>query len=229
MAKYAQAAFTVSATPLSPRSVGPGSSATSTVTIAPVNSFTGSVSLSCAIASGPSNAISPPSCLFATSPVTVTSGSVNSALTVSTTSTTSGGVYTIAVIGTDPLGMTHSTTVTLTVEAPNFTLTATAPAAVTPGSSPTSTVTLTSFDGYNSSVNLTCTVAGSGSPLPGCSVTGTNPLTPTAGGATSTVTITTTGPIGSAFRPRKIFYAMWLPVAGLSLLGIGIKNVPLAS
>jgi hypothetical protein len=48
------------------------------------------------------------------------------------------------------------------------------------------------------------------------------PTAPT--GATSTVTITTTGPIGSAFRPRKIFYAMWLPVAGLSLLGIGIKT-----
>jgi hypothetical protein len=223
VAKYSQPTFTVSASALSPASGIPGFIATSTVTIASVNSFTGSVSLSCAV-SGPSNAVSPPACEFATSPVLGGAGA--SGLTVSTTTTTSGGVYAITVIGTGPLGMTHSATVDLTVNAQNFTITATPPTPVAPGGTATSTVTLTSFDGYASGVNLTCSVVGGGTPLPACSVTGTTPLTPTAGGATSTVTITTTAPGAAMVRPRKFFYAMWLPVAGLSLLGIGFKTSP---
>jgi hypothetical protein len=51
-------------------------------------------------------------------------------------------------------------------------------------------------------------------------------VVPTSGGATSTVTITTTAPGAAMVRPRKFFYAMWLPVAGLSLLGIGFKTSP---
>jgi hypothetical protein len=107
---------------------------------------------------------------------------------------------------------------------PAFSLTATAPAAVSAGASSTSTVTLTSFNGYSSPVTLSCTVTGTGSPLPGCSVTGTNPQTPTPGGAISTVTITTTGPGGSLLRPGKFFYAIWLPIAGLSLAGMGFST-----
>jgi hypothetical protein len=224
VANYSQQAFTVSASPLSPASVTPASSAMSTVTIAAVNGFTGSVSLSCAV-SGPSNAVSPPTCTFATNPVAGGSGS--SGLTVSTTLTTSGGVYAITVIGTDPSsGMTHSATVDLTVNAANFTISATPPTPVAPGGTATSTVTLTSFDGYASPVNLTCSVAGSGTPLSACTVTGSTSVVPTSGGATSTVTITTTAPGAAMVRPRKFFYAMWLPVAGLSLLGIGFKTSP---
>jgi hypothetical protein len=106
----------------------------------------------------------------------------------------------------------------------DFTITATTPAAVAPGSNGTSTVTLTALNAYNSSVNLTCSVTGTGSPLPACSVTGTTPVTPTASGATSTVTITTTGSSAATFRPSKFFYAMWLPVAGLSLVGMGFSS-----
>ncbi len=215
---YSQPTFTVSATALSPALGIPGITATSTVTVAAVNGFTGSVSLSCAV-SGPSNAVSPPTCQFGTP--TVTGGAGTSTLTVTTTGTTSGGVYAITVIGTGPLGMTHSATVTLTVNAANFIISATSPAPVAPGGTATSTVTLTSFDGYASPVNLTCSVAGTGSPLPACTVTGATSVTPTG---TSTVTITTTAPGAALIRPRKFFYAMWLPIAGLSLLGIGFKT-----
>jgi hypothetical protein len=106
---------------------------------------------------------------------------------------------------------------------PGFVISATTPTAVAPGSSGTSTVTLTAINGYSSSVNLGCTVTGTGV---GCSTSSFSPdsVTPTAAGATSTLTITTTGSSSAIFHPSKIFYAMWLPIAGLSLMGMGFSS-----
>lgn len=111
-------------------------------------------------------------------------------------------------------------------QGPSFTITATTPAAVSPGGSGTSTVTLTAFHGYNSSVNLSCSVTGSGTPLPACSASSFSPdqVTPITSGATSTLTITTTGSSSALFAPRKIFYAMWLPIAGMSLVGMSFGS-----
>ncbi len=107
-----------------------------------------------------------------------------------------------------------------------FSIAATAPAAVSPGTSATSTVTLTALNGYNSPVKLTCSVAGTGSPLPACSTTSfsTNPLTPGSPGTTTKLTITTTGPTSSISHPRKVFYAMFLPIIGISLVGVGFNS-----
>jgi hypothetical protein len=107
-----------------------------------------------------------------------------------------------------------------------FTVSATTPAAVSPGSSATSTVTLTALNGYNSPVNLSCSISGSGSPLPACNASSFQPnqVTPVASGATSTLTITTTGPSSAVVHPGKIFYAMWLPIAGLFLTGIRFSS-----
>ena len=106
---------------------------------------------------------------------------------------------------------------------PDFIISATTPAAVAPGSSGTSTVTLTALNGYSSPVNLGCSVTGTGV---SCSASSFSPgsVTPTAGGATSTLTITTTGASGAMFRPSKFLYAMWLPIAGLSLMGMGFSS-----
>jgi len=108
----------------------------------------------------------------------------------------------------------------------SFTLGATTPSAVSPGSSATSTVTLTADNGYNSAVNMTCSVSGSGSPPPACSASSfsTNPVTPTSAGATTTLTITTTGASAAMFVPRKIFYALGLPILGLSLIGMSFGS-----
>jgi hypothetical protein len=104
--------------------------------------------------------------------------------------------------------------------APDYGLSASAPAAVSPGTSATTTITLTAVNGYSSSVNLTCGVTGSGSPLPACGTFSTNPQTPGAPpGATSTLTITT-GTSTALAGSSKIFYAMWLPIVGLSLAGM---------
>jgi Beta-propeller repeat/Fibronectin type III domain len=104
---------------------------------------------------------------------------------------------------------------------PSFALSATAFAAVPPGSSATSTITLTSLNGYDSPVNLTCTVSGTASPLPSCSATSfsANPVTPTSAGAPTTLTITTTGLSGTALQQNSgFFYALWLPITGLPLI-----------
>lgn len=109
---------------------------------------------------------------------------------------------------------------------PDFSLSATSPAAVKPGSSGTSTITLTAINGYSSPVKLSCSVAGSGSPLPACKATSfsPNPVTPTAAGVTSTLTVTTTGASAAILHPNRFFYALWIPVAGMSLLGISFSS-----
>jgi hypothetical protein len=114
---------------------------------------------------------------------------------------------------------------TATVTTADFTISATTPTSVAPGASGTSTVTLTELNGYNLPVNLTCSVTGTGSPLPACgSFSPASPITPTSGGAMTTLTITTTGASAALVRPSKFFYAMWLPIAGMSLIGMGFSS-----
>ena len=108
---------------------------------------------------------------------------------------------------------------------PDFSITAAVavPGTVAPGGSATSAVTLSELFNYNSLVNLTCSVSGGGSPAPTCSFSPTS-VTPTSAGAPSTLTITTTGSSASVLRPSKFFYAMWLPIAGFSLMGMGFSS-----
>ena len=103
-----------------------------------------------------------------------------------------------------------------------FGITASTPAAVNAGSSATSMVTLTSYNGYSLPVNLSCMVTGTGSPLPTCGATAfsTNPVTPTSAGAATTLTIATTGPSGALIRPRRFYSALWLSIPGLCLIGM---------
>ena len=113
--------------------------------------------------------------------------------------------------GTDAYVVRYSSTST----GPDFTIAATAlsPASVDPGSAATSTVTITPLNDYSGTVNLTCGVTGSGSPLPICS------LNPTSGNS-STLTVATTGKTAALNRAPSFVYAMWLPVIGLSLIGM---------
>jgi len=104
------------------------------------------------------------------------------------------------------------------VATPDFSISASAlnPATVAQGGSSTSTVTVTALNGYAKTVNLTCAVTGGGSPAPKCSLAPTS----TSGSGTSALTVTTTGIHGALVHPSNIFYAMLLPVFGLSLMGI---------
>ncbi len=74
-------------------------SGTSTITVTPGSSFTGTVALTCAVTTAPSNATSP-TCSFSSSSLTFSSVTAQtSTLTATTTSSTTNGIYDITVTG----------------------------------------------------------------------------------------------------------------------------------
>ncbi len=112
---------------------------------------------------------------------------------------------------------------------PDFTISGTALAAVPQGGSTTSTITITAVNGYTGTVNFTCSVGALSTVAPPtCSI----PTAVTGGAGTSTLTVNTTGSAQARNRGAgSIFYAMWLPVVGLSLVGtrIGMRSTTLGS
>jgi len=110
--------------------------------------------------------------------------------------------------------------------APSFTLSATplSPSSVSPGGSATSTVTVTPNNGFSSTatVTLTCSVsgpAGAASP-PTCAAASATAAAP------GTLTVNTTGSTALLQHPANgrshgMFYAVFLPIGGIALLGLG--------
>jgi len=76
---------------------------------------------------------------------------------------------------------------------PGYTLTAAAlnPASVTAGGSTQSTIQVTAANGYTGSITLACTVSGSGTPAPGCSLSAYTLTISGTGAVTSTLTVST--------------------------------------
>jgi phospholipase C len=98
--------YTLTATALNPGSVTAGNASTSAITVTPANGYTGSVGLSCSMIRGGTPA---PSCAFSPSPVMITDTTPGtSTLTVSTSSSTPGGNYTIIVAGIDAKSLAPS-------------------------------------------------------------------------------------------------------------------------
>ncbi len=82
--------------------VSPGEATgnTTTITVTPSNSFTGTVTLSCAVTSSPTSATSPPSCSLNPASVSVSgTAAATSTLTAVTSSTTTTGSYQLTVTG----------------------------------------------------------------------------------------------------------------------------------
>lgn len=91
--------YSLAASALNPAQVTAGGTSTSTVTVTPANSYTGTVTLSCSSVTGGTPA---PTCKFSPASVAISGTSAgNSTLTVSTTTGTPGGPYTIKVTGSD--------------------------------------------------------------------------------------------------------------------------------
>ena len=93
-------------------SVSPGAASgnTATITVTPSSSFTGSVALSCAVTTSPSNASSPVTCSLSPTSVTISSSTAQTAtLTASTTSTTTTGSYELTVTGVSGSATTTTT------------------------------------------------------------------------------------------------------------------------
>ena len=193
--------FSLSASPASVTITQGGAGGTSTITVNPVNSFTGSVTLS---ASGLPSGVT---AAFGTNPTTA-----SSVLTLTASSTATTGTVKVTITGISG-SLTQITTVSLTVNAaatPNFSLSA-SPTSVTVtqgGAGGTSTISLTPVNGFTGSATLTASGLPSGvtAAFGTNPITGTSVLTLTAGStaATGTVTVTITGTSGSLVHTTTV-------------------------
>jgi len=180
--------FSISSSPTSV-TLTQGGNGSSTVTVTSTNGFSSAVGLT--VTGCPANA----TCTVNPTSVTpVANGSVTSALSLATTASTAAGTYTITIDGTSSGALNHSTTVTLTVNAPaaDFTISA----------SPTSLTVLRSSNGsYTVSVGAvgassSVTLSVSGLPSRTHSSFSPNPVN---SGGTSKLTISANrnAPVGS--------------------------------
>jgi subtilase family serine protease len=205
----ASPSFTLSASPSSV-TVTQGGTGTSTISVADVGGFSGSVTLA---ASGLPSGVT---AAFGTNPTTGTS-----VLTLTASSTATTGAATVTITGTSG-SLTATTSIALTVSAtasPSFTLSASPSSlTVTQGSSGTSTISVTDKNGFTGSVTL----AASGLPSGVTAAFGTNPttgssvltLTASSTATTGTSTVTITGTSGSLTATTTI--ALTVSVASAS-------------
>jgi subtilase family serine protease len=175
--------FTIAASPASV-TVTQGASGTSTITITSTGGFSSATTLS---ATGLPTGVT---AAFSTNPVTPpANGSATSTLTLTASSSATVGAATVTITGTSG-STTHSTTIALTVNASsgtkNFTLSL-SPSSFTidERGSVSTTLTVTSVNGFNSAVSLSV----SGFPTGVSATASANPVTPPANG-TVKVTIT---------------------------------------
>jgi pro-kumamolisin-like protein/IPT/TIG domain-containing protein len=181
-----QPGFTLSASPAS-LTILQGTSGSTTITINPLNGFSGTVNLT---ASALPNGVT---ATFGTNPATT-----SSLMTLSATGTATVGTVTVTVTGTSG-SLTSSATISLTVNPQGNFAISTSPASLTilQGASVTSTVTVNPQNGFNSSVSLSASGLPAGVTAlfsPGAT-TSTSMLTLTASSTatTGTVTVTVTG------------------------------------
>ena len=224
--------FLLTTTTLDPVAIAPGGTSATSITVDPVNSFSGTVTLGCQITSTQPTTSTP---VCTVSPASVTPPATATATITSTIQTTTVG-YSVTITGTGPTTTYSAPPEQLTVLAvtPQFTITVTsaiAPTSVPAGNGAEGTVTVNPINGYltptNGGITLYCSTI---TPLvtiaPRCSFT--YPNTPFKLGTNPepvTVTINTFGPVvtGAAQRPRN-FYALWLsiPLLGFSAVGTAL-------
>lgn len=176
--------FSISASPSS-QTVSPGSSTNYSISVSVSGGFTGSVGLGASgLPSGAGVTFSP----------TSISGSGSSTMTVSTSSTTPAGTYSVTITGTSG-NLTHATTVTLvvgTASGGDFSLSA-SPGNVTlrGGGTAAYSVTVTPASGSNPTVGFQ--VSG----VPGGSTATFSPSTVTGSGSTTLAVTVPSGTKGS--------------------------------
>jgi hypothetical protein len=189
--------FSLSASPNS-LTITQGAHGTSTITVNPVNGFSGSVSLSASgLPSGVTAGFNP------------SSTTSTSTLTLTASSTAATGTATVTVTGTSG-SLTHTTTISLTVNpAPDFSLSASPSSlTITQGANGASTITVNPLNGFSGSVSLSASGLPSGvtAGFNPSSTTSTSTLTLTASStaATGTATVTVTGTSGGLTHTTTI-------------------------
>jgi subtilase family serine protease len=209
--------FSIGGTPVTV--AAPGFSGTSTITVSMTNGFSGTVNLTCSgLPAGASCAS------FVPSPLT---SSGTSTLTISTTSATPIATSNITVTGTSGV-ITHNTSVSLTVAAPDFTVTAPAlsPAMLAAGASATSTITIAPTGGFTGPVTLTCSsVTGGGTPAPTCGFS-LSSVANASGTSTLTVGTTAARSISGALTPASGRFGWLAASSGALFASIFVLGVP---
>jgi hypothetical protein len=222
--------FTLQPSALNPSAVAPGGVSSTTIQLAPAlnSGFTGTVALTCQVSAAISTT-DPPVCTLRPTAVAVPGTAI---ATITTQPTTTQTLYSITITGTGPTTTYTSPALDFTVLAvtPQFTITvqsSVAPTSVPAGSGGQGIVSINPSNGYQTPSGGITLACGSISPLvaiaPVCSFTPNgSTLHITGGQALSTLNITTFGPVvtGARAHPR-MFYALWLPVPLLGLVGIG--------
>jgi uncharacterized membrane protein len=190
--------FTLAPSPSSLTIANGGVSGVSTITITPVNGFTGDVTLA---ASGMPTGVT---ALFSPNP-----GTTTSTLSLAASKTATTGTFTVTITGTSGT-LTAKTSVQLTVTlAPAFTLSANPTSlTITQGGTGKSTVTINPLNGFDAGVTFTASglptgVTAAFSPNPG-TTTSTLTLTASATAATGASTVTITGKSGSLTETATI-------------------------
>ena len=212
--------FSASAAPASV-AVIVGQSGMSTITVTSTNGFNSPVTLTCAagLPSGVTCSFVPPSVIPGSAPATST-------LTIATSATTPLGTSNVMVIGTSG-SVSHDTGVSLMVNPipppADFTVAASplSPATVSAGGSATSTITINPMNGFNGTVSLSCSsITPAVTRAPACTF---NPSSVANGSGTSTLTVSTMAATSASLSQQSegVFYAIWLPIGGLALLGGG--------
>ena len=228
--------FTLAAPPLYPDAVNPGGTAYTNITVGSTGGFNGDVALTCQVTG--LAGVNPPACQVSPASVAAAGGSSVTITTLGDSTAVppvppaSPGLFSITITGTATIGgssVTHSLSpLSLTVLAvsPQFTVTVgnpVTPNSVPAGNSGVGTININPLNGYSGTVTLSCS---SIAPLvtvpPICSF---NPKTVTVSGisAPSTLTIVTQGPTTpvATVAHSKTFFALWLPLPMLALMGLG--------
>jgi hypothetical protein len=221
--------FTLQPGALDPAAIAPGGSSASNITVGSVNGFAGSVTLGCQItANQTTNAQHNPVCTV--SPTSV-KPPASATATITTDPQTTTVAYGVTITGAGPTTSYSAPPLNLTVLAvtPQFTITVETgvqPSSVPAGNGAEGIISVNPSNGYVGSVTLYCS---SITPLvvipPVCSFSypkGATSLPVNGVPATSTLTINTFGPVPvtAASHPRP-FYALWLPLPLLGLVGLG--------
>ncbi len=168
---------------ISPASVAvtPGVPAVYTLTITPLNGFTGQINLSLNDGSLPTPSGCP-------TPVTITSGIVTCTITINTTGLSAQN-GTLTVTGTSNAAPADSHTVTATLSIQDISINPPPSQSVVRGGSVSESFTLTSLNGYSGTVNLTCSISPSGAGVTITSCPSSASLS--SGTATATLSVAT--------------------------------------
>jgi 6-phosphogluconolactonase (cycloisomerase 2 family) len=142
----------------------------STITVTPGSSFTGTVSLSCTVTTSPAGASNPPTCSLYPTSVALSAGTAQTAaLTASISSTTTSGIYDITVNG-DSGSLAETATVCVAVGVSSSGCTSTAGA-----SGNFYVLSPTSIAGYSISSGTLTPISGSSYSLTGASAMAISP------------------------------------------------------